>query len=572
MKNLKYIGAILAVLNLSSCYKLDVAPYDTIAQGNFWKTETDAKSAAMGVYAQLKNMGAFGYMPLWDTYSDIALGPGGPVEQGTYNGTYDFLVTNWKDTYDGINRANTVIKNVSTMDIDATVKSNVLGEARFLRALYYFHLVDFFGAVPIYDESWDVAERFNEMLLPRNSTEEVWNFIITDLTFAIDNLPVSWAQSDYGRATKGAAYALRGKAYLYTKSWKNAIADFEEIVYNRTHNYNYSLFSDYTMLFASSGPIAGDRESIFSIQNKGTVGNLYGMELTTLYGTRGAFGGGRATCMPSVKLADMYEEKDGRIFNWNNHIPNFNESNDVKRTAFRATLNSGLNALATIPDTARLGNIYRNRDPRMMQSLIVPYSYYDGFIVGTGPKRQLYAVASGATVANGFIQNDRGWNVYFYRKFVPIGDMGGTITNRNHTPINFPIIRLADVLLMLSEAYNEDNQLANAVRELNKVRARTSTNMPAINSGPVWLNVSGKQEMFERIVRERAVELAGEGHRYSDLKRWRLAIEYLNGKQEKDFTGEIRFTRKFEDRDYLWPIPTAETLINPDLLPNNPGW
>ncbi|RZM22892.1 MAG: RagB/SusD family nutrient uptake outer membrane protein, partial [Pedobacter sp.] len=78
--------------------------------------------------------------------------------------------------------------------------------------------------------------------------------------------------------------------------------------------------------------------------------------------------------------------------------------------------------------------------------------------------------------------------------------------------------------------------------------------------------------MFDRIEHERAVELAGEGHRYSDLKRWKLSEEYLNGKQEKDFTGEVRFTRKFVGRDYLWPIPSAETLINPKLLPNNPGW
>lgn len=572
MKNLRYIGAFAFLLSFTSCYKLDVAPYDTIAQGNFWKTEADAKSAAMGVYAQLKNTGAYGYMPLFDTYSDIALGPGGPIEQGTYTGSYDFLVTNWRDSYDGVNRANTVIKNVSAMSIDETVKANILGEAHFLRALYYFHLVDLFGSVPIYDESWDIAERFNEMLLPRNSNQEVWDFIIADLSFATENLPLSWPANNYGRATKGAAYALRGKAYLYNEQWKNAIADFEEIVNNKSNQYNYALFPNYTALFTTAGPIPGDRESIFSIQNKGDVGNLYGMELTTLYGTRGAFGGGRATCMPSVKLADMYEEKDGKPFNWNNYIAGYNESNTVKRNTFQATLNASRQGLATIPDTALLGNIYRNRDPRMTQSLIVPYSYFDGFIVGTGPKRQLYAVAAGTTVANGFIQNDRGWNVYFFRKFVPTGDMGGAITNRNHTPINYSIIRFADVLLMLAEAYNEDGQLSKAVTELNKVRARTSTGMPGLNSGPAWLQVDDEDEMFERIVHERAVELAGEGHRYSDLKRWKLAEEYLNGKQEKDFTGEVRFTRVFANRDYYWPIPSAEILINPKLLPNNPGW
>ena len=117
MKTTKYIVAAFSlILGLSSCYDLDVAPYDKVAQGNYWKTEADAKSGVMGVYAQLKNNGAYGYMPLFDTYSDIAQGPGGPVEQGTYNGAYDFLVQNWQDTYDGIQRANTVIKNVSGMD------------------------------------------------------------------------------------------------------------------------------------------------------------------------------------------------------------------------------------------------------------------------------------------------------------------------------------------------------------------------------------------------------------------------------------------------------------------------
>ena len=303
MKTTKYIVAAFSlILGLSSCYDLDVAPYDKVAQGNYWKTEADAKSGVMGVYAQLKNNGAYGYMPLFDTYSDIAQGPGGPVEQGTYNGAYDFLVQNWQDTYDGIQRANTVIKNVSGMAIDETVKNRILGEARFLRALYYFHLADFFGGVPVYDESWEVSESFNEMLLPRSSREEVWAFIIKDLTFAVTNLPLKWDASDYGRATKGAAYALRGKTYLYMKDWKKAIEDFEEIVYNKTNQYGYKLYPDYSALFTSAGPVPNDNETIFAIQNKGTTDNLYGMALCTLYGTRGSYGGGRATCMPSFSL------------------------------------------------------------------------------------------------------------------------------------------------------------------------------------------------------------------------------------------------------------------------------
>lgn len=570
MKKIKFIFIISLALTFNSCYDFDVAPYDTIAQGNFWKTEDDAKTAMMAVYAQMKDIGSYGYMPLWDTYSDIAHGPGGPVELGTLTADYSFLVSNWKDTYEGVHRSNNVIKNVTVMQIDDSVKQEILGEAHFMRALYYFHLVDFFGGVPIYDEKWDVAEKFNDMKLPRSSAEQVWAFIISDLTKAIANLPLSWSQTNYGRATKGAAYALRGKAYLYTEQWDNAIADFEEIVNNKTHQYNYALYPDYLKLFTSAGPVNGDKESIFAIQNKGDLGALYGMQFARIYGTRGTYGSGQSTCMPSIKMADMYENANGSIFNWNNYIPNFNEDVLVKKAAFWATLTANKTAIATIPDTARLGNIYRGRDPRMIQSIIVPYSKYLGY-TGTAEKMQLSVIAAGVTEANGFLRPGRAWYPYSYRKFVPIGNMGGAITSRDHVPINFPIIRFADVLLMLSEAYNEDGQLGKAIIELNKVRARTSTHMPALNSGPVWLSVTSKTEMFDRIMRERAVELLGEGHRFSDLKRWKLAKTLLNT-VEYDLIGNTVFTRQFADRDYLWPIPSAETQMNPNLLPNNPGW
>lgn len=561
---------ILMVLALPSCIDLNTSPYDSIAQGNFWKTEEDATKAVMGVYAQLKAQGAFGYMPLWDTYSDIGHGPGSALEVGTYTANEDFLVQNWRDTWEGVNRANTVIKNVSGMEMDSGVKESILGEAYFLRALYYFHLVDFFGSIPIYDESWDVSEKFMSMLLPRNTAEECWNFIKDDCTRAIKMLPLSWDSSNYGRATRGSAYALRGKAHLYCREWKAAISDFEEIVYDITSDYGYALYHDYNALFQTAGPIPDNHEEVFAIQNLGNVGALYGMEFPMLYGSRGTYGSGRTTCMPTVKLADMYEWKDGRHFDWDDVIPGFNEDNAVKKRAFESSLNEDLTDFAEVPDTALLGNTYRGRDPRLCYNLIVPYSWYEGF-VGDAPKWQIFAIASGVTAANGFIQA-RDWRVYLYRKFVPIGDMNGLVTDRRHSPVNFSIIRFADVLLMLSEAYNEDGQLENAVRELNKVRSRPSVDMPELNSGPEWLSVETYDDMKMRIMDERAYELVGEGHRFSDLRRWGVAEEMLNGRKEEDLMGNTLFTRTFVARNNIWPIPSEETTNNPALLPNNPGW
>ena len=111
--------------------------------------------------------------------------------------------------------------------------------------------------------------------------------------------------------------------------------------------------------------------------------------------------------------------------------------------------------------------------------------------------------------AMAFIRNSEGWNSYFWRKWIPTGNLDGYWGEYNRTPYEFPLIRLGDVLLMLAEAYNETDQLDKAVTEVNKVRARAG--MPALNSGDEWLAVTGKDAMAERIRRERAVELVGEG-------------------------------------------------------------
>lgn len=569
-KLIKNIILLVGLIYFGSCNNLDLAPYDQISSSTFWKTEDHAKQAMMGVYRQMKNNNVFGTAFMFDNLGEIGIGYDPISLQAAFLGTYtdrtNEVVNKWRSTYDGVQKANTVIRNVATMDISEETKTKVIAEAKFMRALYYFHLMDFFGGVPLYDESIDLNTDFNNLLEPRSSVEQVRTFIINDLTDAINDLPVTWEPSDLGRATKGAAYALRGKVHLYNKNWTGAIADFEEIVYNKTNNYGYQLYDNYADLFTRTGH--NSSEMIFAIQNKGGVGIDNGMPFAHYMGTRSTFGSSWNNGMPSTTLADMYELKDGKKFNWNDFIPNFNEDNNVKSQTFVAAHTSG--TLTLVPDTALLNSIYSQRDPRMNATLIVPYSTYVGWNANRA-REMLFVIAPGTNENFGQIRNNRGWYTYLWRKFVPEGDLNGDLTNRAHTPFNFPIIRLADVLLMLSEAYNEAEQLDKAVIELNKVRQRPSTDLPGLNSGPAWLSVTNKQQMTERIMHERAVELAAEGHRFSDLKRWGVAKSKLSGVVEKNIIGANLYTRSFEDRDLLWPIPGQEIETN-DLLEQNPDW
>ncbi|MDE7147861.1 MAG: RagB/SusD family nutrient uptake outer membrane protein, partial [Duncaniella sp.] len=131
----------------------------------------------------------------------------------------------------------------------------------------------------------------------------------------------------------------------------------------------------------------------------------------------------------------------------------------------------------------------------------------------------------------------------------------------------FPLLRLGDVLLMLAEAYNESGATDKDIVEVNKVLARVD--MPGLDSGPAWLAVGNKEEMAERIRRERAFELAGEGQRYWDLRRWGLLEESV--KDATDIFGDLMYTRSYQPRHELWPIPLVEMERNLNLT-QNPGW
>lgn len=576
---LGYIALYAAVVTVcGGCESLDYTPGDQMSGQTFWQTEDHARQAAVGMYAAMKEPWCFGMEFTFDMCSDLADGtsPWADVSRGdAFSSSSSGVQNHWQHLYELVHRANTVIRNVAHMPISQETIDRVTGEARFLRAMAYFRMLNCWGGVPYYDETCDINEEFAHLDAPRCTADELRGHILDDLTDAIRRLPISWDAADLGRATKGAAYALRGKVYLFNRQWDEAVADFEEIVYNKTNNYGYSLHPDYNDLFRLYNGRHSD-EMIFSIQSIDGNTAGYALDIVSYFGNKSTMrliAGNRI--VPSTTLVDMYENPDGSPFNWDDVFPGFNTGDpQMRRRLMCVAIDQGSTEVTSTldSDTTKVMDAYRLRDPRLCLNVITPYSHYLGTDAGSSPMDKQFVLADptkgGAPMeAMAFIRNSEGWNSYFWRKWIPTGNLDGYWGEYTRTPYEFPLIRLGDVLLMLAEAYNESGATDKAVIELNKVRERVG--MPGLDSGPAWLTVNGKVDMASRIRRERAFELAGEGQRYWDLKRWGLLESSV--KNATDIFGDLMYTRTYQERHKLWPIPLVEMERNLNLT-QNPGW
>ena len=583
MSRLKYIAlraaaSVMAPALLCGCESLDYTPADQLSGNTFWRTEEHARQAAVGLYAAMKEPWCFGREFTFDMCSDIADGttPWADISRGTsFTSGSGGVQNHWQYLYELVHRSNTVIRNVAGMPISEETIARVTGEARFLRAMAYFRMINCWGDVPYYDESCDINAEFATLSAPRTPRDEVRRHIIDDLTAAIDALPVAWEQADLGRATKGAAYALRGKVYLFNGEWEKAAADFEEIVYNRTNNYGYELHPDYNELFRLYNGNHSN-EMIFSIQSIDGNTAGYALDIVSYFGNKSTMRLIASNCIvPSTTLVDMYENLDGSPFDWDALFPGFTEGGpEVRRRYLSVAIDQGSTRVTSTLDcdTSLVMDAYRLRDPRLCLNVITPYSHYLGTDAGSTPMDKQFVLADasqgGAPMeAMAFIRNSEGWNSYFWRKWIPTGNLDGYWGEYTRTPYEFPLIRLADVLLMLAEAYNEQGFGDKAIVELNKVRARVG--MPGIGSGAAWMAASGKEEIAARIRDERARELAGEGQRYWDLRRWGLLKESV--KDARDIFGDLMYQRSYQARHELWPVPMVAIERNP-ALSQNTGW
>lgn len=526
-KKLEYfICCLLAgVVGLSSCRKdlLVTVPTDRISSNIFWNTELDVTIAANSIYTYLEN-GVD--LQFWDAFSDIAhVNPTGvaeaPVAQGIFDAQNSRVAGQWSTGYNGIRAANYFLENIDKVQtINTALINNLKGQVKTLRAYYYLRLLSWYGAVPLVTKSITIDEAKQ---VKRDSVAKIYDFIGLELTEAAQFLPVR--QTDKGRITKGAALAIKARAMLYARRYQESADAGKEVM----DLNQYSLYSWYRDLFSYA---AENNNEI--ILDKQFVKDIYSSTIFT-----NTAPSSQASSVPLVVptkiIADEYETRNGKSIS--DPSSNFDPFNP-----------------------------YFNRDPRMRYSIFVPGD--------TLPSGDIFNSTPGSGTADAIgggnlYATTTGYNI---KKYVNKEDLSAP----QNSGINIILLRYAEVLLTYAEAKIELNQIDQSVYDaINLVRQRPDVNMPPIAPGQT------QSQLRAAVRHERMVELAFEGLHGIDVRRWRTAENVIPG-PVKGMTyvrsGQLitivnnSIVRTFNpNRDYLWPLPQQEIILNKNLG-QNPNW
>ncbi len=313
----KFLLISLVLFCFSACSEnfLNEKPLGEPSSATLFADEEGAVRATNGIYAHLRSwpLSGFSYFGIKVVASDNA-DPGSvpgdglrlrAIDNFTYTPTTTELNGYWSGNYVGINRANQVIYNIPDIEMDEDLKARLIGEAKFLRALFYFNLALGFGDVPLIDKVYtDPLDA--RKAVPKSSQEEIFDFIIKNLEAAIAVLPLKseYPPEDLGRATKGAAQGLLAKVYLFKQDYANAHKYALAVI----QSHEYSLYPDYSEVFLPDQENGSG--SIFEAQFIARDDRAILNEYVKWQGIRTIFGWGFNS--PSEDLSDAYEKGDPR--------------------------------------------------------------------------------------------------------------------------------------------------------------------------------------------------------------------------------------------------------------------
>ena len=546
-----YMGILLCFVSMVGCKDyLDREPLDAIPNETYWKNTEQLEMAMTAIFSRVKakntvdmeNMGENTMWPSTNQYKDIGSGVF-PVTQPTVN-------DEWRNMYRDIRESNTFLANYQNAE-ETTPGANELlaAEVRVLRALAYSFVVSFWGDVPLILKPLELGDE--EVYGERTPREQVVDFILADLDTAAAILSSEIPTGNrLGRINKGAALALKARIALaegrYDVAEEAAKAVMDLGVYRLYSNGNPK--TSYWELFTNAGKLANGR-------NQETIlARLHLLDIIMHNLSREIqVPDQSARFVPTRSLVDSYLCADGLPIS---KSPMYQDSS--------------------------YESVFRNRDPRMTQTILVPGDTwggrYDGRPINENDNPSVFMRPK-------FSQDGRGCMTttgYYYKKYVTPSAVG--LVGRDDNDIH--LIRYAEVLLTYAEARLEQGKLTqeDLDKTINLLRDRVG--MVHMDLGFI---VANGMDVRTEIRRERRVELALEGQRYFDVRRWkegeRLAapIEGVKADWFPELTrGSFRISpegylqaqwnRRFEDpKNYLWPVPQPQLDRNPNLG-QNPGW
>ena len=475
-------------MTIGSCENfLDVQPRYVQDAENYFNQPSDYEMALTAAYDLLQTS----YLTQW--IGEIASGnaiAGGEsvtdteglhqIEGMTHNAVNNELRSIFRWNYSGIARVNYMMEFQDKIDFPG--KNGILGQARFLRAYYYFELTKYFGDVPLVIDQRLGADQVTK--LDRSPRSLVYAQIESDLRFASSTLP--WSNPEKGRVDKGAALALLGKVQLYQGKHAEAVISLDSVI-----NFGgYALVADYdTLWFAAN---ENNSETVFDIEYSGLEGGGYGCMVCLEGNAAAGFNGIRQYVGPFYSDGNSYNLPTQDLYD-------AFDSSDIRRDA-------------TILDL-------------------------DAFIAAQ-PNASSISYAIGGGGHTGFYNNK------YIKRQAELGLPDNDLTS----PLNYKVIRYADVLLMAAEANVQEGNDGQALSYLNSVRARV--NMPA--------RASGGSALLADIFTERRLELSGEGLHFWDLLRSGQAAQSITNFQ----------VGKHE----IFPIPQVEIDLAGGIWSQNSGY
>jgi tetratricopeptide (TPR) repeat protein len=467
----KIMVVLLIVFLAGSCErKLDQSNPNALTSVDYWKTKDQAYAGTTAIYNALILDGTYmrSLVGLTDSRGDDFTGDS-PWLDLVLTGKFIIPTTSdpvfwiWRDLYLIVNRSNQVLSyvgNYSESVISKDEKDRLLGQAYFLRGLAYFNLANEFKIVPVITKP-PVGQA--DYYPPTAAEDVLWSQIYSDFQNAEAMLPVSYDnvtgpdKGQRGRATKGAAAGMLGKAYLYRKDWTKAATQFEKFISGPLKNV-YSLMPDYRDNFKDVNE--NNAESLFEVQFKEGEGTDFNWT------------GEPSSAWKQVQAVSITYGMEGAGFS--DYLPTqwiYNEYKLEKTTGGKS-------------------------DPRLLVTIAS------------------YEAADNSTQAYG-----RPWfnpqNKIYPRKYTNDGVGNGKQFETPESGINYRVLRYADILMMYAEALNELGRTPEAYPYIQMVRARASLpDLAVVKPGMT------QAQMRDQLAHERALEFAIEGQRINDLIRW----------------------------------------------------